>query len=85
MNRVSKLDFSQRNVGIDVLRALTMFVMIFVNDFWKIHGVPSFLDHSGPGEDFIGLADIVFPAFLFVVGMSIPFALKVFLILSPIH
>lgn len=76
MNSVSKLDFSQRNIGIDVLRALTMFVMIFVNDFWKIHGVPAFLDHSGPGDDFIGLADIVFPAFLFVVGMSIPYAIE---------
>ena len=30
----NKMDFSQRNVSIDILRALTMLVMIFVNDFW---------------------------------------------------
>ncbi len=72
----SGVDFSQRNVGIDLLRALTMFVMIFVNDFWKIHDVPHWLEHAAWGEDFMGLADVVFPCFLFVVGMSIPFAIE---------
>ena len=76
MNSISKVDFSQRNVGIDLLRALTMFVMIFVNDFWKINDVPRWLDHASRGEDFMGLADVVFPCFLFVVGMSIPFAIE---------
>ena len=76
MNYNAKIDFTRRNVGIDLLRALTMFVMIFVNDFWKIHDVPRWLDHAARGEDFMGLADVVFPAFLFVVGMSIPFAIE---------
>jgi hypothetical protein len=53
-----------------------MFVMIFVNDFWKVHDIPGWLDHAGRGEDFMGLADAVFPTFLFVVGMSIPFAIE---------
>ncbi|MDR1557861.1 MAG: DUF5009 domain-containing protein [Tannerellaceae bacterium] len=69
-------DFTQRNTAIDILRALTMFVMIFVNDFWKVHDIPAWLDHAGRGEDFMGLADVVFPCFLFVVGMSIPFAIE---------
>lgn len=72
----SKIDFTQRNTAIDILRALTMFVMIFVNDFWKIHDVPHWLEHATFGEDFMGLADVVFPCFLFVVGMSIPFAIE---------
>ncbi len=72
----TKIDFSQRNVGIDLFRALTMFVMIFVNDFWKIHDVPHWLEHAKRGEDFMGLADVVYPCFLFVVGMSIPFAIE---------
>lgn len=72
----TKTDFTQRNVGIDLLRALTMFVMIFVNDFWKVHDVPHWLEHAKWGEDFMGLADVVFPCFLFVVGMSIPFAIE---------
>ena len=39
--------FSRRNPAIDMLRALTMFTMIFVNDFWKIHDVPHALEHAG--------------------------------------
>ena len=69
-------DFTQRNIGIDILRALTMFTMIFVNDFWKVHDIPVWLDHAKRGEDFLGLADAVYPCFLFVVGMSIPFAIE---------
>ena len=68
--------FSQRNLAIDMLRALTMFVMIFVNDFWKIHDVPHWLEHASFSEDFMGLADLVFPCFLFSVGMSIPYAIE---------
>lgn len=71
-----KTDFTQRNHAIDILRALTMFVMIFVNDFWKVHDVPHWLEHAKWGEDFMGLADVVFPCFLFTVGMSIPFAIE---------
>ena len=76
MNTASAHSFTQRNHGIDLLRALTMFVMIFVNDFWKINGVPHWLEHATFGEDFMGLADVVFPLFLFVVGMSIPYAIE---------
>lgn len=68
--------FLKRNSAIDMLRALTMFTMIFVNDFWKIQNVPRFLEHAKFGEDFMGLADVVFPLFLFVVGMSIPYAME---------
>ena len=68
--------FSRRNLAIDMLRAITMFTMIFVNDFWKIHDVPHWLEHAAYGEDFMGLADVVFPCFLFAVGMSIPYAIE---------
>jgi predicted acyltransferase len=71
-----KADFTQRNTAIDILRALTMFVMIFVNDFWTVHDIPHWMGHAGRGEDFLGLADTVFPCFLFVVGMSIPYAFE---------
>ncbi|GHT15980.1 hypothetical protein FACS189426_23880 [Bacteroidia bacterium] len=65
-----------RDAGIDSLRALTMFIMIFVNDFWKVHDVPHWLEHATRGEDFMGLSDVVYPCFLFVVGMSIPFVIE---------
>ncbi|GHT84898.1 hypothetical protein FACS189420_5830 [Bacteroidia bacterium] len=69
-------NFTQRNVAIDILRALTMLLMIFVNDLWSIKGYPDWLGHAKSDQDFLGLADTVFPCFLFVVGMSIPFAIE---------
>ena len=68
--------FNRRNGAIDMLRGLTMFLMIFVNDFWTVGDVPHFLEHAGTHEDAMGLADIVFPMFLFAVGMSIPYAIE---------
>jgi heparan-alpha-glucosaminide N-acetyltransferase len=67
---------SSRIDTIDVFRAITMLLMIFVNDLWTLHGVPKWLEHAASNEDFLGLADTVFPAFLFIVGMSIPFAIR---------
>ena len=69
-------DFTQRNAAIDILRALTMLLMIFVNDFWTVSGVPGWMLHAKSNQDMLGLSDVVFPCFLFVVGMSIPFALE---------
>jgi predicted acyltransferase len=70
------VNFAQRDVAIDILRALTMLLMIFVNDLWTISGEPDWLGHAESHQDFLGLADVVFPCFLFVVGMSIPFAIE---------
>lgn len=67
-------DMVTRVGAIDLLRALTMVLMIFVNDLWSLKDIPLWLEHVAPGVDGIGLADVVFPAFLFIVGMSLPFA-----------
>lgn len=64
-----------RVTSIDILRALTMILMIFVNDLWSLKDIPAWLGHVERGVDGIGLADIVFPAFLFIVGLSMPFAI----------
>ena len=53
-----------------------MLLMVFVNDFWSIKGVPHWMLHANAKEDFLGLSDVVFPCFLFVVGMSIPYAIE---------
>ena len=53
-----------------------MLLMIFVNDLELVEKVPRWLEHAGQGEDRLGLADTVFPAFLFIVGLSIPFAIR---------
>ncbi|MBD0368062.1 MAG: DUF5009 domain-containing protein [Flavisolibacter sp.] len=65
----------QRITSIDILRALTMVLMIFVNDLWSLKNIPGWLEHVPRGVDGIGLADVVFPAFLFIVGLSLPFAI----------
>lgn len=66
-----------RIASIDIYRALTMFFMIFVNDLWSITGVPHWLEHAAADEDMLGFSDIVFPSFLFILGMSIPLAIEI--------
>jgi predicted acyltransferase len=60
--------------SIDAFRAVTMFLMIFVNDLDGVPNTPEWLKHAGITEDALGLADTIFPAFLFIVGLSIPYA-----------
>jgi len=67
---------SRRLSSIDAFRAITMLLMIFVNDLELLQNVPKWLEHAAEGEDRLGLADTVFPAFLFIVGLSIPFAIR---------
>ena len=66
---------NKRNLSIDILRGLTMAVMVMVNDFWSYPDVPHILEHFATLEDGMGLSDYVYPLFLFVMGMSIPYAL----------
>jgi heparan-alpha-glucosaminide N-acetyltransferase len=66
----------KRLLSIDVLRALTMLLMIFVNDASSVSGIPKWLDHAKETEDALGFADTIFPAFLFIAGLSIPLAIK---------
>src|SRR5580693_10621932 len=69
-----------RITSIDALRGFVMFMMIFVNDLAGAPDtiVPDWMAHfsdrhkTGSGMTFV---DLVFPGFLFIVGMSIPFAL----------
>jgi heparan-alpha-glucosaminide N-acetyltransferase len=49
--------------------------MLFVNEMAGVTGTPAFLRHVGPDVDGMTLTDVVFPAFLFITGMSIPLAL----------
>lgn len=62
--------------SVDAFRAVAMFLMIFVNDIEDIPNTPQWIHHMEDGVDGMGLADVIFPAFLFIVGLSIPFSLK---------
>ena len=65
---------TRRLGSIDVLRALTMYLMVFVNDLWTDKKIPEWLEHAPAKADAMGFADIIFPAFLFIVGLSIPYS-----------
>ena len=65
-----------RVISIDVFRAITMVLMIWVNDFWTLNDIPKWLKHAKTGEDYLGFSDVIFPWFLFVLGMSIPFSFE---------
>ena len=67
----------ERITSIDALRGAVMLVMIFVNDLGDAPGdiVPAWMKHYR-GENGMTFVDLVFPAFLFIVGISIPFALN---------
>src|SRR3954470_13313166 len=66
----------KRLLSIDVFRAVTMLLMIFVNDVSGVKNIPAWIEHVSAQADGLGFADTIFPAFLFIVGLSLPLALK---------
>ena len=66
----------KRIASIDIFRALTMLMMLWVNDYAGMEGIPAWMQHAPARQDMLGLADIVFPTFLFCMGMSIPPAIE---------
>jgi heparan-alpha-glucosaminide N-acetyltransferase len=67
---------SKRLQPIDLFRAITMLLMIFVNDVAGVKNIPEWIEHTKATEDGMGFADTIFPAFLFIVGLSLPFAIN---------
>jgi predicted acyltransferase len=67
---------STRVVSIDIFRGITMAVMIFVNDLDSVHGLTKWTYHMPANVDAMTYVDMVFPAFLFIVGMALPIAVK---------
>jgi heparan-alpha-glucosaminide N-acetyltransferase len=65
----------QRVVSIDIFRGLTMAVMIFVNQLSDVRGLPWWTYHAHAQEDVMTYVDMVFPFFLFIVGMSLPLSI----------
>src|ERR1700740_2104564 len=68
-------DVPKRLLSVDAFRALNMLCMIFINDLSGVKGIPYWMDHAKRMEDRMGFADTIFPAFLFIVGLSIPLAI----------
>ena len=67
---------NERNLAIDIFRGLTMALMVFVNDSWTVLNPPQWMVHFDTWTDGMSFADIVYPMFLFAMGMSVPYALE---------
>lgn len=66
---------ARRLLSVDLLRGIDVLLMLFVNEMAGVTETPAFLRHVPTGVDGMTLTDVVFPAFLFITGMSIPLAL----------
>lgn len=67
---------SVRVTSIDIFRGLTMALMIFVNDLSGVKGLPWWNYHMPENANGMTYVDMVFPAFLFILGMSVPLAVE---------
>lgn len=67
---------TQRILSVDIFRGLTIFMMVLVNELAGISNIPLWMKHVPAGVDGMTFVDVVFPAFLFIVGMAIPFAVE---------
>ena len=47
-----------------------------VNELAGVHDIPQWMRHMPKDADTMSFVDVVFPGFLFIVGMSIPFAIN---------
>ncbi len=65
----------ERLVSLDAFRGFDILVMVFVNFIAGMAAIPFILRHAPATMDAYTLTDVVFPGFLFIVGVSIPLAL----------
>ena len=66
---------AERLASLDIYRGLVIVVMTLVNYLSPVQGVPAWSKHWPEALDGYTCVDVVFPAFLFIVGVAIPFAL----------
>ena len=74
--QASSAETSNRLISLDVFRGLVIVVMTVVNFLSPVKGVPAWAKHRPGDLEGYTFVDVVFPAFLFMVGMAIPFALQ---------
>jgi len=71
------LRLKTRLLSLDAFRGLTVFLMLLVNNVALDTFTPAHLMHA-PWNGGVRLADLVFPWFLFCVGVAIPFSASSF-------
>src|SRR5580698_7477967 len=65
-----------RVVSIDIFRGLNILMMIFVDNLGLVVGLPWWTNHMPREANGMTYVDMVFPAFLFLMGMSIPLSIR---------
>ena len=65
----------ERLASLDAFRGFDILTMVFVNYIAGMKAIPFILRHAEAAQDVFTLTDVVFPGFLFIVGVSIPLAL----------
>ncbi len=72
------VDPAPRVLAVDAMRGLVILLMFLVNSAGNDPAFPSWFPHRGwnNGAMGLGLADLVFPWFLFVVGVSVPLSMR---------
>jgi heparan-alpha-glucosaminide N-acetyltransferase len=66
---------SGRLASLDTFRGFDILLMIFVNYIAGMKAIPWILRHARAEMDTYTLTDLVFPGFLFIVGVAIPLSL----------
>jgi len=69
------MNTKDRILSVDIMRGFALLLTLFVTDLYMPE-VPEWLVHKAADYDGMGLADWVFPGFLFVVGMAIPYSIS---------
>lgn len=66
---------ARRLLSLDAFRGFVILAMIWVNYIAGMPGIPDWLEHASAHADGFTLPDLVFPGFLFIVGIAIPLSL----------
>ena len=64
-----------RLTSLDAFRGLVILTMTFVNYLAGVKAIPAWAKHLPEKQDGYTFVDVVFPGFLFIVGVAIPLAL----------
>ena len=64
-----------RLASLDAFRGLVILTMTFVNYLAGVKNIPTWAKHLPQEQDGYTFVDVVFPRFLFIVGVAIPLAL----------
>ncbi len=67
---------ASRIISLDAFRGFVILAMTFVNYVGAVTGVPAWMQHVEGNVDGYTFVDMVFPGFLFMVGMSIPLSFE---------